>query len=198
MTTVAYMRVSTTDQDHDAQRGALAQAILDRNIAGPVRWIAETCSGGVPVASRQLGVYLETEAQKGDTLITTELSRIGRSTADVLTAMQTMRERGVTLIAIRNGVTLDDSVSGRVMAVVLSLVAELEREFVRARTREGMAAARARGAKVGRPRGPAKTLPIAEHAATIEQLAAAGVSAAAIGRLIGASPRRVRRYLARM
>ena len=95
----------------------------------------------------------------------------------------TARKADLTVCAVRQGLTLDDSIGGKVMTTMLALVAELERDFVRDRTRQGMARAAARGARIGRPLGFRPASKVAARSSEILSMRSAGVPKAAIARL---------------
>ena len=86
-------------------------------------------------------------------MLVTELSRWGRSTTDLLATLKELETRRVSLIAL-NGMTFDlTTPHGRMMATLLAGVAEFERELIQERIRSGIAAAKARGKKLGRQPG---------------------------------------------
>ena len=94
---------------------------------------------------------------KGGTVITTELSRVGRSTLEVLGLVHALTEAGIRFIAIKQNLDLDpkrkNDPASKVLITMFSLMAELERDFLSMRTRNGLALARKRGVVLGRPKG---------------------------------------------
>jgi DNA invertase Pin-like site-specific DNA recombinase len=145
---VAYVRVSTGGQTFESQLEALAQMGRSRGVAAP-EIVAETASGR---RSRPQLDRLEREAQRGriSELWVVALDRLGRSTVDVVMRLDRLARAGCAVVSLREGIDLG-SASGRLQAQLLAAFAEFEAAQIAARTREGIAAARARGRRLGRP-----------------------------------------------
>jgi putative DNA-invertase from lambdoid prophage Rac len=120
-----------------------------------------------------------------DAVLVTELSRWGRSTTDLLATLRELEARHVSLVAL-NGMAFDLSTPhGRMLATVLAGIAEFERELTQERIRSGIAAAKARGKKLGRQTGQR---PKSDRlAAKVLALAAQGRSYRLIAREVGLS-----------
>lgn len=149
MAMVGYARVSTSDQNLDLQRDALGAA-------GVQRIFEETMSG----ASRErpeLAAVLD-YLREGDTLVVWRLDRLGRSLSHLLSVVEGLRERGVHLRSLTESIDTSTA-TGRMVLGIFGSLAEFERELIRERTTAGLAAARARGRKGGRPSAitPAKS-----------------------------------------
>lgn len=137
-----YARVSTADQNPDHQLDALTRAGVE-----PDNIHLDTISGSK--ASRpQLDLLLRL-LRKGDTLKVTRLDRLSRSVLHLVTLGAELRERGIGLHVIEQGIDTG-TMEGRAMFGMLSVLAELQRELIVANTRDGLAAARARGRVGGR------------------------------------------------
>lgn len=149
--TYAYLRVSTAAQDLDSQKIGLVDYARNRHIRID-EWIEETASGASKASDRALGITLLPKLKPGDSLIVPELSRLGRSTADVLKTLQQLSELKVKVHVVKGGFQLDDSINSKILATVLGLAAEIERELIRQRSKEGQAKAKAAGKHIGRPR----------------------------------------------
>jgi len=94
----------------------------------------------------------------GDRLLTPELSRLGRSTLEVLEILKTAKDKAISIYSVKENLCLNgDGPSAKIMSTMLALFAELERDFISQRTKEGLAAARAKGRQLGRPKGPGKS-----------------------------------------
>jgi DNA invertase Pin-like site-specific DNA recombinase len=120
-----------------------------------------------------------------DAVLVTELSRWGRSTADLLATLRELEARRASLVAL-NGMAFDLSTPhGRMMATVLAGVAEFERELIHERIRSGIATARARGKKLGRQ--PGQRPKSDRLASKVLALVAQGRSYRLIGRELGLS-----------
>lgn len=139
---IGYARVSTADQNPAHQTDALRRTgVADGDI------YVDHASGAK--ASRpQLDLVLRL-LRKGDALKITRLDRLGRSVLHLVTLGAELRERGVELHVIEQGIDTS-TMEGRAMFGMLSVLAELQRELIVANTRDGLAAARARGRKGGR------------------------------------------------
>jgi DNA invertase Pin-like site-specific DNA recombinase len=140
---IGYGRVSTAEQNPAHQIDALHRAGV-----APDDIHIDTASGAK--ASRpQLDLVLKKIARGGDTIVITRLDRLGRSVLHLVTLGAQLRERGIGLRVIEQGIDTDTA-EGRAMFGMLSVLAEFQRELIVANTRDGLAAARARGRVGGR------------------------------------------------
>lgn len=143
---VGYARVSKEDQNLDRQIDALVKAGVDkRNI------YQEKITGtkrNRPILQKMLD-----ELQAGDTVIIPDLTRLGRSTKDLLEIIQTIKEKNASIKSLKDTWldTTADNPYSNFLLVVMSGLAQLERDLISQRTKEGLAAAKARGRKGGRP-----------------------------------------------
>lgn len=147
MTTYAYVRTSTEEQDYglDAQRRDI------RAVRAVDRWVEDRVSGSVAPADRPaLGPVLE-EIAPGDVLVVATLDRLSRSIVDFGSIMERARRDGWSIVILDLGVDMETPV-GEFVANVLASAAQLERRLISQRTKKGLAEARARGVHVGRPR----------------------------------------------
>jgi DNA invertase Pin-like site-specific DNA recombinase len=139
---IGYARVSTAEQNPAHQIDALVRAGV-----APDDVHVDHASGAK--ASRpQLDVVLQL-LRAGDTLVITRLDRLGRSVLHLVTLGAGLREREIGLRVIEQGIDTATA-EGRAMFGMLSVLAELQRELIVANTRDGLAAARARGRNGGR------------------------------------------------
>ncbi|MET3172705.1 UNVERIFIED_ORG: DNA invertase Pin-like site-specific DNA recombinase [Arthrobacter sp. UYCu721] len=140
---IGYARVSTAEQNPDHQTDALVRAGVD-----PANIYLDHASGAK--ASRpELEKALASANRAGDQLVITRLDRLGRSVLHLVTLGADLRERGVGLRVLEQGIDTTTA-EGRAMFGMLSVLAELQRELIIANTRDGLAAARARGRTGGR------------------------------------------------
>lgn len=181
----AYVRVSTNEQDGDSQMVGIDRYLKSQNIK-KVRIITDKVSGSTPWRERALAT-LDEIAQQGDWLIISELSRIGRTTADVLDFLAWATKKGIQIYAVKNALKIDESIQSKIFTTVLALASEIERDFIRQRTKEGMANAAAKGKKVGRPSGPAKSHRLDAYRDDILSMLEKAVPKAAIARMHGVS-----------
>ena len=136
-----YVRVSTDKQSTENQRFEIENYSKAKGFRIE-RWVDETISGTTSVSDRQLGRLLK-QIRKGDTLVTTELSRLGRNLMQVMSFLHQCMER----------YELGNNINSKILAFAFSLSAEIERNLISQRTREALARKKAEGTKLGRPKG---------------------------------------------
>lgn len=93
----------------------------------------------------------------GDRLIVSELSRLGRSTLQVLALLKILKDKDVSVYSVKEGFKLNGDIQSKIMSTMLSLFAELERDFNSQRTKEALRARKAAGVQLGRSKGPGKS-----------------------------------------
>ncbi len=196
MTTTAYLRVSTDQQDYDSQREQITAFAAAQNIAVDI-WATDQASGAKPWQEREIGNILRT-AMPGDTVIVSEVSRIARSVVGVLTALQLAAERGARVMAARNRLVMDDSLPAKITITVLALAAEIERDLIRERTRAALQARRAKGLPLGRPTGEAETHQLDARKEEIIRALDARISKRGIARMLQVAPNTLYDYLRRI
>ncbi|MDJ0318599.1 recombinase family protein [Arthrobacter antibioticus] len=183
MNLVGYARVSTTAQSLDAQTDALEKA-------GAIKVYSDHASGAT--MERPGWVDCLAYLQPGNVLLVNDLTRLGRSAADLASIVTLLAEREIGLRSL-NEPYLDTSTShGLMIFQIFSALAEYERNRLRERTLEGLQAAKARGRVGGRP---TKMTP--DKAATAHQMRAKKRTIKDIAALIGVSESTVVRELAR-
>ena len=138
--TFGYARVSTSDQNPATQEDALIKA-------GAEVLFVDYFTG--TKASRPQLDKLLSQLRAGDTLMITRLDRLGRSTKDLLNLVTKLDEITVSLVVLDQQIDTS-SAEGRLFFTLIAAFAEFEREIMRARTLDGLAAARARGRNGGR------------------------------------------------
>lgn len=146
-----YIRVSTDKQTVENQRFEIEKFCESKKIKVDY-WIEETESGATPVEKRKLGTSMK-KLQKGDVLICTELSRLGRSLFMVMTLLDECLKKGVEVWTTKEGYQLGDNMGSKVMAFAFGLAAEIERNLISQRTKEALAARRTAGVVLGRKKG---------------------------------------------
>jgi DNA invertase Pin-like site-specific DNA recombinase len=181
---IIYCRVSTTDQDCDRQERDLRE-FADRAGYEIVEVVRETASGAKDDRAKRKKVMAAAQARKISAVLVTEASRWSRSTIDLLGTLQDLNAWGISLVTL-SGISLDlNTPQGKLMAAILSAIAEFERDLIRERVKSGIAAARAKGRKFGRPR-------VSESAiALIRELRAQGKSYSQIAAASGISRTKV-------
>jgi len=147
-----YCRVSTADQSCVRQERDLI-AFADRAGYEVIGVFKETGSGMRLDRAERHKIMALAQARRIDAVLVTELSRWGRSTTDLLATLKELEARRVSVVAL-NGMTFDlTTPHGRMMATMLAGIAEFERELTQERIRSGIAAAKARGKRLGRQPG---------------------------------------------
>ncbi len=153
--TMAYLRVSTTDQDTVKNRHDILEFANTRGL-GQVAFVEEKVSGAKSWKERKIKGIID-ELGEGDRLIVPELSRLGRSMLEIMEIMAVAKEKAIAIYDVKNGWELNGTIQSKVMAMVFSIAAEIERDLIRKRTKEGLRAAKAQGKQLGRPKGPGKS-----------------------------------------
>lgn len=190
-----YLRVSTDHQDAENQKTGIVDYLTERGMSHGMLH-TDTASGAT--SWRERGLFgLVGEADSGDVIVVAEVSRIGRSTVDVLDYFREATARGIKTIVTKSGLVVDDSLQSKITTTILALAGEIEREFLLARTREGYNRARANGVQVGRPAGRTSESKIANRSAEIHALLAHGVPKTAIARVLGCSRGTLERWINR-
>jgi DNA invertase Pin-like site-specific DNA recombinase len=179
---LGYARVSTIDQHPELQQDA-----LDR--AGCYRvWTDHGFSG--KLASRPALDQVLDQLRPGDTLVVWRLDRLGRSLKHLIDTVNDLKERGIGFRSITEGIDTTTP-AGRLVFHIFGALAEFERDLLRERTQAGLAAARARGRKGGRPR-----VMSADQVAVAQQMVATtGFSLEVIAKTVGVSRRTLSRYV---
>jgi DNA invertase Pin-like site-specific DNA recombinase len=175
--TIAYLRASTDKQDLQNQRYEILAYANQHNLRVD-EWVAITISSRKTVKQRRIDELLEKLAD-ADTLIVTELSRLGRSTAEVIDLINQLMRRQIRPVAIKQNLHLNDSqhgMSSKIITTIFSLLAELERDLISLRTKEALAAKRANGVKLGKPRGTVQGSKFDAQREKIKELLDYGVS----------------------
>ena len=153
MKTVAYLRVSTTRQDVQGQRLAILE-YARRHRLRIDEFIEATASARTSPKRRRLDDLMGA-LEPGDRLIVSELSRLGRSLGQIVAMLDALAREGIAFIAIKEQIRIEgkQDIQTKVMTTLFALFAEVERDLISERTREGLAKARSSGKKLGRPKG---------------------------------------------
>jgi putative DNA-invertase from lambdoid prophage Rac len=152
MRAAIYCRVSTTDQSCQRQEREL-KAYAKRLGCKVVGVFSETASGAKDDRIERKRVMALAQAREIDAILVSELTRWGRSMIDLVQTLQALQTWKVSILAM-NGLQFDlTTPHGKLIASVLASLAEFERDLLRERVRSGLAAAKARGVKLGRQPG---------------------------------------------
>jgi putative DNA-invertase from lambdoid prophage Rac len=178
-----YCRVSTDDQCCERQERDL-KAFARRSGHKIVAVFKETASGADDDRPERKKVMALARAREIEAILVTELSRWGRSTQDLVQTLDDLHGWKVSVLA-QNGLSFDLSTStGKLMRTIMAGLAEFERDLIRDRVKSGLAAARARGVKLGRQHGQR---PSDKKAKRVLVMRKEGLSYRLIGRNVGLS-----------
>ena len=182
MKTVAYLKTSLDRREIQEQKQAILEFAQREEITvSRFMEMPATATKGkrIDLLFSQLG--------SGDTLIVSELSRLGRSVGQIVRTVEALIKGKVHFIAVKEDIWLDEERNSQtqVMVRMFDLLAETDRELVSIHTREGLAAARGKGKKLGRPKGSLGRSKLDGRAEEIKRLLALGVSKGAIAKIMG-------------
>ena len=178
-----YCRVSTTHQHEENQHFAIEKFCEQNNLAIDV-WVEEKISSSKKLKDRRLGSLLN-ELKAGDILITTEISRLGRSLLEVMGILQTCLENECQIWTLKENFRLGADIQSKVLAFAFGLSAELSKALLQARIKESLARLKADGKKLGRPMGAkSKSLKLAKNRKRLFHLMDKGLPIAQIARIL--------------
>ena len=152
---IGYLRVSTNDQELEKNKSDILH-LANRLNLGRVNFVEEIVSGRVSWKKRKIAEIIK-EFTKGDTLIVSELSRLGRSMLECMEILSVAVEKGVKVYAVKGTWTLDNSIQSKIVAMAFSMASEIERDLISQRTKEALRYKKEQGIKLGRPPGPGKS-----------------------------------------
>lgn len=177
MRLLGYTRVSTVNQDAQLQLDALVDSGVQKRDV-----FADVTSGSRTAIERPGMKRLLDYAESGDTVVVWRIDRLGRSLIDVLNTVNLLRDKGVKVQSLSDGID-PETTSGRLMLGMLATLAEYERELITERVNAGIAAARQSGTRFGRP--PVDPAVIAEKLDIARDARAKGRTAEEAARLVG-------------
>lgn len=147
-----YLRVSSDEQDVNSQKQGVEQFAKDRNWKIDKYITDEGVSGGKDPDKRNLGPLLQL-LNKDDVIICSEISRLGRDLYMVMDILHYCMEKGCIIYTVKDKFVLGDDIQSKVLAFAFGLSAEIERQMIRQRTKEGLRLRMKLGVLVGRPIG---------------------------------------------
>jgi DNA invertase Pin-like site-specific DNA recombinase len=186
MTIFAYLRVSTNQQDAQNQKFGILD-YCNKNDLSPINFIEDTLSGNIAWQDRMVGQIME-KATVGDIIVVSEISRLGRSTLQVLEILSAAAKKEMPIHIVKNHMVIDGSITSTINATILGLAAQIEKEFISSRTKEALAKRKADGFKLGRPKGQSQLLKLDSFAEEIKGYLKKGINKRAISKLIECSP----------
>lgn len=147
-----YLRVSSDEQDVNSQKQGVEQFAKDKNWNIDKYITDEGVSGGKDPDKRNLGPLLQL-LNKDDVIICSEISRLGRDLYMVMDILHYCMEKGCIIYTVKDKFVLGDDIQSKVLAFAFGLSAEIERQMIRQRTKEGLRLRMKLGILVGRPIG---------------------------------------------
>jgi DNA invertase Pin-like site-specific DNA recombinase len=188
-----YIRVSTDKQSVENQRFEIIRFCKSKKIKID-KWIEEKISGTKAPEKRRLGELLK-NIEGGDTIICSELSRLGRSFFMIMSILSNCMERNVKVWTIKDGYRLGDDIQSKVLAFAFGLSAEIERNLISQRTKEALARCKYEGKVLGRRPGRAKHVKLSGYEKEIRKMLKEGKNKAEIGRHFGVHRQTVRIFV---
>ena len=172
---IAYIRVSSNSQDTKNQRLEIYEHARTNNLTVD-QFIEVEQSSKKSTKLRRIEELLD-QINVEDILIVTELSRLGRSTSEVIDTINQLIDKKVRVIVIKQKLDIiEHDMTSKVMITMFSLFAELERDLISLRTKEALASKKAQGIKLGKPIGTIQASKFDEYEDRIKELLNLGLS----------------------
>ena len=195
MQIVAYIRVSTDKQDLDTQKLALLEFARKEQLT-----IDEFIETVVSTRKQKQGLELDELIKRlstGDTLIISELTRAGRSLGGIIKHVELLIQKKINFISVKENLRIMDGkqdLQAKITVAMFGLFAEVERELISQRTKEGIAKARASGKRIGRPKGKGKSKLDGREAEIVAYLDKK-ITKASIAKLIEVAPNTLNSFI---
>lgn len=151
MKTIAYCRISTNQQDLEKQKHLLL-GFAQKNQWMIHEFIEAEVSSQKNQQQRKIDILLK-KLDRGDRLLVAELSRLGRNMLETLNIINTLTEKEIQVVFVRQLELSTNNHHSKLLLAIYSYFAEAEREYISIRTKQGLAAAKAQGKQLGRPKG---------------------------------------------
>ena len=192
-----YIRVSSDKQSTTNQRFEI-KLFAKNNGLKIDKWIEETISTREPLDKRKLGIVLENLVE-GDLLITTEISRLGRSLLEIMKILQNALDKNCNIWTLKENYRLGSDIASKVLAFAFGLSAEIERQLISQRTKASLDKLKAQGKRLGRPLGAkSRTLKLSKNMKKLDQMLQNGFSKAEIARRLHVDKVTLKRFLDRL
>lgn len=192
-----YIRVSTDQQSTSNQKFEINRYATSHNIQID-KWVEETISSRKPLNKRKLGSLLA-ELKDGDILISTEISRLGRSLLEVMGILQHCLAQNCQIWTLKEHYKLGSDIASKVLAFAFGLSAEIERQLISERPKIPLDKLKSQGKHSGRPFGAkSKSLKLSRNTKRVKDLMAKDLPKAQIARLLGVDKLTLYRFLKKL
>lgn len=187
-----YIRVSTEQQNLENQKHEISTFAANNNLRID-KWVEEKISSRKPLKERKLGKLIK-KLGKGDILISTEISRLGRNLLEVMGILQDCLDKECQVWTLKENYRLGADIQSKLLAFAFSFSSEVERKLISDRTRESLKRVKAEGKRLGRPKGSTYRKLKRKHN-KIKELLEKQVPKAQIARLLGCNWNTLNRYV---
>jgi DNA invertase Pin-like site-specific DNA recombinase len=182
--TLAYLRASTDKQETNNQKLEVLEFARKKDLKID-DFIELTMSSQKPSKQRRIDELIN-RLNPSDTLIVTELSRLGRSTAAVISLINTLVENNVRVVILKQQLDIHQhDMNSKIIITMFSLFGELERDLVSLRIKEALAAKKSQGQTLGKPKGTVQRSKFDQHIEQIKALLEIGLSVRKIAKVLG-------------
>lgn len=182
--TIAYIRASTDKQDLNNQKLEILEFARKKDLKVD-EFVEITISSRKTKKQRRIDEVVQRLADS-DVLVVTELSRLGRSTAEVIALINELVERNIRIIILKQNLDIHKhDMNSKIVITLFSLFAELERDLISLRTKEALAAKRLQGVVLGKPMGTIQKSQFDKDSERIKELLKLGLSIRKITSLLG-------------
>lgn len=193
----AYIRVSTDKQTVENQRFELQKFAVEKQLVID-KWISETVSGTKDASDRKLGPLLK-KMKKGDVLIISEISRLGRNLMGIMSILNLCMAKETMVFTVKERYELGNNINSQILAFAFGLSAQIERDLISQRTKEGLARRKAEGVILGRKvGGKNKVYRLSQKDKIITEMLSQGKSKASICRRLKCHLSTLNRHLGRI
>jgi DNA invertase Pin-like site-specific DNA recombinase len=181
-----YIRVSTKEQDVNKQKFEIFNYAHSRGLKAD-EIVEETISSVKSYKNRLLGQLIE-RVKKDDIVITTELSRFGRSLMEVMEILNQLMQKEVKVYVTKGNIEIGENIQSKVLAFAFSLAAEIERDLISSRTKEALTKVKSDGRRLGRPKGSLSKSKLDGKEGDIDLYLSKGISISSICKLLDVAP----------
>ena len=197
MTTIGYIRVSSSKQTLEHQRFEI-ENFAKKNKLKIDKWVEEKISSRKSLDKRKLGALLN-HLNENDILITCEISRLGRSLLEVMKILETCLNKSCQVWTLKENYRLGNDIQSKVLAFAFGLAAEIERKLISERTKSSLANIKASGKKLGRPlSSQSKKLKLSKNTQKVQDLISQGLPKSKIAKILGVHRSTVRHFIERL